>query len=117
MCTVGSVVHLFLDQRCNPEDNDCTDDGCAELTKDAAPRNAEHVKQPATEDSTKETKHHIHDETETATFHQLAGTEASQTSYKKRKNICFMGAKLRQKSLPTVIRIDGIITKFIFFRL
>ena len=78
--------NLFLDQRGKPKDNDCTDDGCAELTKDAAPGNAEHVKQPSTEDSTKETKHNIHDDAETATFHQLAGTEASQTSKKKRKN-------------------------------
>ena len=81
-----SDPNLFLDQRGKPKDNDSTDDGCAELTKEAAPGNAEHVKQPATKDSTKQSKHNIHDDAETATFHQLAGTEASQTSKKKRKN-------------------------------
>ena len=74
---------LLLDQRSNPEDDDGTDDGGTELTKKAAPGDAEQVEQPAAKDTTKETQHTIHDEAVAATFHQLAGAEASQTSKKE----------------------------------
>ena len=74
---------LFLDQRSDPEDDDGTDDGCAELTEKATPGDAEQIKEPAAEDTTEETKNTVHDEAVAATFHQLAGTEASQTSKKE----------------------------------
>ena len=80
----GSLPHsLLLDQRGDPEDDDGTDDGGTELTKKAAPGDAEQIEQPATEDTTEETQHTIHDEAVAATFHQLAGAEASQTSKKE----------------------------------
>ena len=83
-----------------------TDDGGTELTEKAAPRDAEQVEQPAAEDTTEETQYTIHDEAVAATFHQLAGTEASQTSKKEWKNnthnlYCLIGlyaAKIRKKA-------------------
>ena len=80
------VHNLFLNQRGDPEDDDGTDDGGTELTKKAAPGDAEQVEQPATEDTTEETKNTVHDEAVAATFHQLASAEASQTSKKEWKN-------------------------------
>jgi len=74
---------LFLDQRGDPEDDDGTDDGCAELTEEATPRNAKQIEQPTTEDTSEETQYTIHDEAIAATFHQLASAEASQTSKKE----------------------------------
>ena len=81
--SVTFSIRLFFDQRGDPEDDDGTDDGCAELTEKAAPRDAEQIKEPAAEDTTKETKNTVHDEAVAATFHQLAGAEASQTSKKE----------------------------------
>ena len=81
--SVTFSIRLLLDQRGDPEDDDGTDDGCAELTEKATPGDAEQIEQPAAEDTTKETQHTIHDEAVAATFHQLAGAEASQTSKKK----------------------------------
>ena len=74
---------LLLNQRGDPEDDDGTNDGCAELTKNTAPGDAKQVEQPATKDTAEETQHTIHDEAIAATFHQLASAEASQTSKKE----------------------------------
>ena len=70
-------IYLLFDQRSDPEDDDGTDDSSAELTEKAAPGDAEQVEQPTAEDTTEETQHTIHDEAVAATFHQLAGAEAS----------------------------------------
>ena len=77
---------LLLDQRGDPKNDDGTDDGDTELTEKAAPGDAEQIKEPAAEDTTEETQYTIHDEAVAATFHQLAGAEASQTSKKEWKN-------------------------------
>jgi hypothetical protein len=77
---------LFLNQRSNPEDGDCTNDGCAKLTKDASPSDAQQIEQPAAKGSAEETKHTVHDDAIATTFHQLASAEASQTSKKERNN-------------------------------
>ena len=74
---------LFLDQRGDPEDDDGTDDGCAQLAQEASPRDAHQIEQPTAEDTAKETQHTVHDETVAATFHQLASAEASQTTKKE----------------------------------
>ena len=79
----GCAHCLFLEKRGNPEDSDSTDNGCSELSQDAAPLYAEQREQPAAERTAKETEHYVHDDAETTTFHQLASTEASQTSKKK----------------------------------
>ena len=76
-------IYLLFDQRGDPEDDDGTDDGDTELTEKATPRDAEQIKEPAAEDTTEETQYTIHDEAVAATFHQLAGAEASQTSKKE----------------------------------
>ena len=81
--SVTFSIRLLLDQRGDPEDDDGTDDGCAELTEKAAPGDAEQIKEPTTEDTTEETKNTVHDKAVAATFHQLAGAEASQTSKKE----------------------------------
>ena len=70
-------MELLLDQRCDPKDDDGTDDGGTKLTEKAAPGDAEQVEQPTAEDTTEETQHTIHDEAVATTFHQLAGAEAS----------------------------------------
>ena len=81
--SVTFSIRLLLDQRGDPEDDDSTDDGGTKLTEKATPGNAEQVEQPAAENTTEETQHTIHDEAVAATFHQLAGAEASQTSKKE----------------------------------
>ncbi len=81
--SVTFSIRLLLDQRGDPEDDDGTDDGGTELTEKSAPGDAEQVEQPAAKNTTEETQHTIHDEAVAATFHQLASTEASQTSKKE----------------------------------
>ena len=82
----GRTMCLLLDEGGNPQDGDGTDDGCAKLAQDATPLNAELTEKPATENTTKKAEDQIHDETESTTFHQLAGTEASQTTDNNRTN-------------------------------
>ena len=77
---------LLLEEGGNPEDDDSTYDGCAKLSEDAAPLNAQHGEEPAAQGSAKETQNEVHDEAEATTFHQLASAEASETSNNKRKN-------------------------------
>ena len=73
-------TYLLLEQRGYPEDGDGADDGCAELSEDAAPLYAELREQPAAEDTTEESQYEIHDEAEASAFHQLTGTEACQAT-------------------------------------
>ncbi len=46
----------------------------------AAPCDTQLLKQPTAHETAKQAQHQIHNESHTATFHQLASTEASQTS-------------------------------------
>ena len=74
---------LLLEERGNPEDDNGADNGCAKLSENAAPLNAQHGEEPAAQGSAEETQNEVHDEAEAATFHQLAGAEASETSDNK----------------------------------
>ena len=69
MLVAGTGSCLFLDQRGDPEDDNGTDNGYAELTQETTPRKAEQVEQPTTEDTSKEAQYTIHDEAVAATFH------------------------------------------------
>ena len=64
-------------------DNYGTDDSCGKLSQKAAPRNSEQREQPAAEHTAQQTEHDVHNQAETAAFHQLASAEASQTTHKK----------------------------------
>jgi hypothetical protein len=75
-----AAIGLFLNQRGNPQNGYGTHNGRAQLTQDSTPLDAELTKQPTTDKAAKQAQHQIHDESETATLHQLAGTEASQTT-------------------------------------
>ena len=73
-------LFLFLDERGYPEDGHSTNDGSTQLSQETTPRDAELLKEPAADQTTKESQHQIHDESETTTFHQLACAETCQTS-------------------------------------
>ncbi len=78
--TTDSPSFLFLDERGYPEDGHSTDDGSTQLSQDTTPCDAELAEEPAADQTTKESQHQIHDESETTTFHQLACAETCQTS-------------------------------------
>lgn len=71
---------LLLQQRGDPEDDDGAYDGGAELAEETTPLDAQQREQPAAKGSTEETENEVHDEAKATTLHQLAGTEASETS-------------------------------------
>ena len=75
---------LLLEERGYPQDDDGTDDGSCELSDDAAQLNLQQREQPAAQGTAQQTQNQVHDEAEAAALHQLAGTEASETSKKNR---------------------------------
>jgi hypothetical protein len=74
---------LFLEERSDPEDAASTNDSCGKLTQESTPRNAKQREQPSAERTAEQTKHDVHNQAESATFHQLASAEASQTTQNK----------------------------------
>ena len=71
---------LLLQQRGNPEDEDGANDGGTELTEETTPLDAQQREEPAAKGSTEEAKEEVPEEAHATTLHQLAGTEASETS-------------------------------------
>ena len=71
---------LLLDERCHPEDSNSTNDGSTKLSYDTTPCDTQLTKQPTAKYTTKKSKYQIHNESHTATFHQLTSAKTRQTS-------------------------------------